>query len=105
MLRWAVLQNLAGSGLPMAVAFFTIPVLIRELGTERFGLLALIWASVGYFGLLDLGLGRSLTQQHSRARARGHQEMVAPLSWTSLVLMAALSLVMATFLSAIAPGG
>ena len=55
--------NLLGLGLPLLIAVFTIPVLIKDLGDARFGLLTLIWAVVGYFGLFDLGLGRAMTQQ------------------------------------------
>ena len=46
----------------VVVAIFSIPILIRDLGTDRFGVLALAWAIVGYASLFDLGLGRALTQ-------------------------------------------
>ena len=59
--------NFLGLGLPLVVALFTIPVLVRELGDARFGLLTLIWAVTSYFGLFDLGLGRALTQQLATA--------------------------------------
>jgi O-antigen/teichoic acid export membrane protein len=54
--------NLVGQVTPMVAAFFTIPPLIRGLGEERFGVLALAWIVIGYFSFLDLGLGRALTQ-------------------------------------------
>ena len=54
--------NLIGQIAPMLVAIFTIPVLIRVLGTDRFGVLTLAWLLVGYFSLFDLGIGRALTQ-------------------------------------------
>ena len=55
--------NFLGMGMPTGVAFLSIPVLIEELGAEKFGILTLIWAVVSYFGLFDLGLGRAVTQQ------------------------------------------
>src|SRR6266851_6804804 len=67
-------MNLAGLGLPLVAAIFTIPSLIRKLGDERFGLLTLVWAIVGYFGLFDFGLGRALTQQFSVLIARDEQD-------------------------------
>ena len=90
--RYTVM-NLAGLGLPLVAAVFTIPVLIRHLGAERFGLLALIWAVVGYVGLFDFGLGRALTQQMSVLLARGEDHALGSLVATSLAIMAGLGLV------------
>jgi O-antigen/teichoic acid export membrane protein len=45
------------------LGFVTIPRVLSVLGTERFGLLTLVWTAIGYFGLFDFGLGRVLTQQ------------------------------------------
>ncbi len=53
--------NLLGVGLPLAVAVLAIPVLMRGLGLERFGVLALLWALIGYLGLFEFGLGRTMT--------------------------------------------
>ena len=47
---------------PMLVALGAIPVLIRTLGTDRFGILTLAWMLIGYCSLFDLGLGRALTK-------------------------------------------
>src|SRR5713101_8834257 len=85
-------MNLAGLGLPLVAAIFTIPVLIRNLGDERFGLLTLIWAIVGYFGLFDFGLGRALTQQLSVLIARKERDRIGGLVTTSLAVMAGLGL-------------
>lgn len=56
------LWNLAGSLLPLGAGLVAIPLLIGQLGLERFGLLSLAWLLVGYFSLFDFGLGRSLTR-------------------------------------------
>lgn len=60
--------NLVGSGLPLLVGLATIPFLIKALGIERFGILTLIWALIGYFSLFDFGLSRALTQVISKHR-------------------------------------
>jgi O-antigen/teichoic acid export membrane protein len=47
----------------MAAGLLTIPYLIAGMGIERFGILSIAWMIVGYFGVLDMGLGRALTQR------------------------------------------
>lgn len=84
------LYNLLGFGLPLLAAVITIPILIETLGTERFGILTLIWALVSYFGLFDLGLGRALTQQLARSWARGEQAEAERLITTALAATAVL---------------
>jgi O-antigen/teichoic acid export membrane protein len=64
--------NTAGLVLPLIVAAFTVPDLIERLGSERFGLLALAWGLIGYAGVLDLGIGRALTQMVARLRGEGN---------------------------------
>jgi O-antigen/teichoic acid export membrane protein len=85
--------NLLGSAAPMAVAVFSIPILIRGLGKERFGVLTLAWALIGYASLFDLGLGRALTQLVAKKLGAGEDSEIPKLVWTSLVLMLALGLV------------
>jgi len=79
--------NLLGYGAPMIVAVFCIPVLIRGLGKERFGVLTLAWALIGYASLFDLGLGRALTQLVARKLGTGEEREIPSLAWTSLLLM------------------
>ncbi len=79
--------NLLGSGAPMVVAVFSIPILIRGLGKERFGALTLAWALIGYASLFDLGLGRALTQLVAKKLGAGEDREVPALVWTSLLLM------------------
>jgi O-antigen/teichoic acid export membrane protein len=49
--------------LPLVVAATTVPSLLDRIGSERFGFLALAWGLVGYAGVLDLGIGRAVTQR------------------------------------------
>ena len=84
--------NLIGSGAPMIVAVVCIPILIRGLGTDRFGVLTLAWAVIGYASLFDLGLGRALTQMVAKKLGAGEDREVPTLVWTSLILMLVLGL-------------
>ena len=56
------LLNLLGLGVPLALAFFIMPIAARSLGPARFGLLGLAWAITEYLTLFDLGLGRALVK-------------------------------------------
>ncbi len=98
------LWNLAGQGGPLLVALFAIPILIRDLGTDRFGILTLAWVIIGYFSLFDLGLGRALTQLVAQRLARSEDvEGLPTLIWTSLSLMFALGLLGAAIVALLAP--
>ena len=82
--------NLLGQGLPLLVAVVAIPILIGGIGVDRFGLLALAWLVIGYFGLFDLGIGRALTQFVSERLGQGEEQEVSGVAWTGLLAMAAL---------------
>jgi O-antigen/teichoic acid export membrane protein len=53
------LLNFLGLAIPLALAFFVMPIAARHLGPARFGLLGLAWAVTEYLVLFDLGLGRA----------------------------------------------
>jgi O-antigen/teichoic acid export membrane protein len=87
-----IAANLAGSAVPLVVALATIPSYVRTVGEERFGVLALIWAVLNYFGFLDLGFGRAVAQklaQFDGADPREDNELV----WTGLATAFAMGLV------------
>ena len=85
--------NLLGQSLPVVAAFLFVPLLVRGLGIERFGILSLAWMLVGYFSLFDLGLGGALTRLVSDRLANRQDEEVPGLVWTALALTFPLGLV------------
>jgi len=97
------LYNLLGLGLPLLVAVVAIPALIDGLGVAQFGILAILWAVVSYFGLFDLGLGRVVTQQVTTAIAAGDIERLGGIVGTSSLLMAALGVAGGVVMAAAAP--
>src|SRR5687767_1741438 len=56
------LLNFLGLAVPLALAFFVLPVAAQQLGPARFGLLGLAWAVTEYLILFDLGLGRAIVR-------------------------------------------
>jgi O-antigen/teichoic acid export membrane protein len=97
------LWNLLGQLLPVAVAVFTIPLLVRRLGVDRFGILSLAWIVIGYFSLFDLGIGRALTKLISDKLGLDEAHAIPPLAWTSLALMFLLGLVGTAVMLGISP--
>lgn len=87
------LLNLLGSVLPVLVALIAIPLLIRGIGTERFGVLSLVWMFVGYFSLFDLGLGKAVTKLVAEKIGTDQEDQIPPLVWTSALLMFGLSII------------
>lgn len=79
--------NLTGQVLPFVVALFVIPLLIKGLGADRFGLLSLAWMFIGYFSLFDFGLGRALTQLVAEKSGQGLEAEIPSLIRTSCLLM------------------
>ncbi|MHB1389942.1 MAG: flippase [Thermoleophilia bacterium] len=85
--------NLVGVGVPLLAAVIIIPILNRDLGTDRFGVLTLIWAMIGYFNLFDLGIGRALTKVVADRLGAGQESEILQLSSSAFFLMTILSLI------------
>ena len=80
------LYSLIGQAIPVFAAIFSIPILIKALGADGFGVLTLAWMVTGYFSLLDLGVGRALTKMLSEKLGRGDDKDIPDLIWTALML-------------------
>lgn len=84
--------NLLGFGLPLVVAIFAIPTLIRGLGTERFGVLTIGWVIMGYFALFDFGMGQATTKFVAASIARQDAQRLPGIVWSSFAAHLALGL-------------
>lgn len=92
-LKKNTIWNLAGLGLPLLLGVVAIPFLYRHLGTEKIGILTLVWALIGYFSLFDFGLGRALTQQVSAGLATGKLSEISGLIKVGLMFTAITGLI------------
>ena len=95
--------NLFGLAVPLAVGFVTIPMVVRALGNERFGILALVWVVFGYFGLFDLGLGRTTTRYVADCLGRNDHEKLPGYLWTTVALQTAIGIAAALLSHLAAP--
>lgn len=70
-----VLTNLVGSALPILIVIVSVPLYLHAIGVEKFGILSIIWIVFGYFGVLDFGVSRAVTNAISRVRADGPKKV------------------------------
>lgn len=76
--------NLVGQAIPILVALAVIPILMRDLGMDRYSLLTLIWAILGYFALFDMGMGRSITKFVAENIGSQKKENIWGVIWVSI---------------------
>lgn len=84
--------NLAGAAVPIVLALATVPVYLKLVGPDRYGVLAIAWLLLGYFGLFDLGLGRATSQRIAAQRNAEPADRAATF-WTALSVNVVMGLV------------
>ena len=78
--------NLLGSFVPMIVGVVTVPIYLRLIGEARYGVLALVWLFLGYFGLFDPGITRAALFHIARLDGREHEKERESVLWTALAI-------------------
>ncbi|MFT4433028.1 oligosaccharide flippase family protein [Caballeronia sp. 15715] len=78
--------NFSGLVLPTFVSLITVPAYIHLVGVERYGVISLVWTLIGYFGILDLGMGMAAQHQISKAHAANDPEARSRVFWSAIWL-------------------
>jgi O-antigen/teichoic acid export membrane protein len=95
--------NLLGQILPMLVGIFTIPYIIKGLGSDGYGILSIAYMVLGYFGIFDLGLSRATVKFVAEHLSPDQIHKIPELVWTSLLLLVALGCAGGCLLAAFVP--
>jgi len=103
MLARNTILNLVGQALPLLVAVVSVPVAIRGLGVDAFGVLSLAWMTLGYVSVFDLGLGAATTKFVAEARGRGDDASVPAIVWTASVSQLAMGVAGGVLLTVLTP--
>lgn len=98
-----VLLNLIGQAAPLLIGVVSIPLIVRWLGTERFGLLSLAWVVLGSFAFFDFGLGRATSKYVAEALGKGEPDRIPQLVWTAVTIQGLFGFIGALVLLPITP--
>jgi O-antigen/teichoic acid export membrane protein len=96
------LWHLSGSAVPALVALATVPLLIRGVGLEGFGIITLITSVVGYFGIVDLNLSTGSIRYLSQFHANSEDESFRETFWFGLMFYIGIGLLGGVLLMALA---
>jgi len=77
--------NFTGLVLPVFVSLATVPAYIRGMGVERYGVISLVWALIGYFSVLDMGISMATENRIARVRHL-KDDSVQRVFWSALML-------------------
>lgn len=91
-----VVANAGGRLVGIAIGLFATPYVIYRLGSAEFGIYVLVSALLGYFGLLDLGVGSGFARFVAAYHARGDRDALNELLSTGLMFYLAFGAVAAS---------
>ena len=86
------LFNAIASFFPLVLSLFLLPFIVGTLGAEAYGLLALVWTVIGYFSLLDLGIGNALLKYLAQYTAAADHNKANDILRSALLVSVAMGL-------------
>jgi O-antigen/teichoic acid export membrane protein len=92
------LWSIGGQIAPLLASLIATPFVIRLLGTESYGVFALINVLIGHLSFADLGMGLASTKFGAEAHAKGNVEEEVAVIWTALLINNVPVIIVATLL-------
>ncbi len=88
-LAWRTLKNsvygMIEFGWPILVALVASPYIVNRLGADAYGVLSVVGVTLGFFGVLDLGIGSAAIRQIAAAHARADSDEINRVMSTTVV--------------------
>ena len=84
---WNTIYQIGSQVAPAIAAIVAIPVLLRHLGSELFGIITMFSTALLYFTMLDLGLGRAATRFIAQSMQNGRSDDLRRYFWSSIILL------------------
>ena len=97
------LWNAAGRGLPLLLALALTPILVHQMGIERWALFTLALVLVGVFSVFDFGVGGALARALSTRIGAGQHQGAAELASAAMSALALVSCAVAALAFAFVP--
>lgn len=100
-IRLAVVTSLVSKLGSVLLQLVSIPLAVRVLGREEFGLFTMVNLALGTVSLLEIGVGPALAHGLSKAKAKGDVEGQRALVSTAFALMLGMALLVGAFLAVV----
>lgn len=88
-----VASNWVNLGLTMLAAFIVSPIVVHNLGNERYGIWTLIGSVTSYFTVLDFGFSTAIIRFIAKYEAQGRKDLARKIYSNSFIFFAGVSLV------------
>ena len=79
-------------GVNIVIVFFLTPAIVKHLGTRQYGMWILVSSIVGYFGLLQLGIGTGVLRYVPLYRGKSDYKQVSEAVSTALIIYTGIGL-------------
>jgi O-antigen/teichoic acid export membrane protein len=95
--------NLVGQIVSILAGVFTLPYIVKGLGTNGFGILSIAWMLFNYFLIFDLGLSRATTKYVAEYLNPETRHKIPEVVWTSFRLQLILGVAGGALIAALVP--
>jgi len=92
-MAWNVIISWAGQFVFIVAGFIMPRMIDRRLGQETLGIWDFSWSMVGYFGLIQAGVGSSVNRYVAKYRARGEMDKVSEVVSSISMLLCVMGLI------------